>query len=66
MNQIVDKIISFDNKDELTWIEVYRQVLKSLNINKINDDSLLIDTVKELTRLGYDIYDKPFRLEKYR
>ena len=61
---LVDKIISYENTDNLSWIRVYKKLLKELNL--VDSNSLLSNTVKELTNRGYDIIDEPFRLESFR
>ena len=61
---VVDKLISYDNKDNLSWMQVYKEVLKELEIE--NSDLLLSSIVKELSNRGYDIIDDSFRLERYR
>lgn len=67
VNLIVDTIITFDNKEELSWMGTYKKILKELNMeDKVNDNYLLSGVVKEITKRGYDIVDKPFSLEKYK
>lgn len=67
VNLIVDTIITFDNKEELSWMGAYKKVLKEINMeDKIKDNFLLSDVVKEITNRGYDIIDEPFKLEKFK
>ena len=62
-----DTIIKFDNKENLSWTGVYKKVLKEVNMeDKIKDNILLLNTVKEITKRGYDIVIEPFKLEKYK
>lgn len=65
VNLVVGKLMKYNNKNNLSWTKVYKEVLKELNIEDKNQ-SLLASTVKELTNLGYDIIGKPFKLEKFR
>ena len=63
---IVDYLEKYQNKDNLSWTEVYKKAVKLLNI-KIDDNNLLLSsTVKELTNRGYDILPEPFKLERFR
>lgn len=64
---IVDTIITFNNKERLTWISAYKKILKELNMeDKIKDNLLLSRVVKEITNRGYDIVDDPFKLERFK
>ena len=64
---IINKIINYDNKNNLSWTSVYKEVLKDLKLDKeINTHDLLHSIVKELTNLGYDIEPIPFKLNKYK
>lgn len=64
---IINKIINYDNKNNLSWTSVYKEVLKDLKLDKeINNHDLLHSIVKELTNLGYDIEPIPFKLNKYK
>ena len=64
---IISKIISYKNVNNLSWTTVYKEVLKDLELDKeINNQKLLHSIVKELTILGYDINPIPFKLEKYK
>ena len=67
VKEIVDYLVKYNNKDNLSWIKVYKEVVKDLRIKKeIINNLLLSSTVKELTNRGYDIIDEPFKLERYR
>lgn len=67
VKRIVDYLELYNNKDNLSWMKVYKEVLNELNIEKkIISNLLLSSTVKELSNRGYDIIDDPFKLEKYR
>ena len=63
-NLVVDTLISYDNKNNLSWMKVYKEVLKSLSIE--DSTTLLLNVVKEITKRGYDIIDIPFKLEKFK
>ncbi len=64
---IINKIINYNNINNLSWTSVYKEVLKELKLNKeINNQELLHRIVKELTILGYDINPIPFKLDKYK
>lgn len=66
VNKITNKLIVYKNNKKLSWIEVYKDILKELNLeDKINNHKLLSNVVTKITRLGYDIQDNPFKLDKY-
>ena len=66
VNKIVDELILYENKNNLSWIKSYKDVLKKLNMeNRKEDIKLLTNVVTMITRLGYDIMDNPFKLTKY-
>ena len=65
VSMVVEHLIRYDNKKKLSWTNVYKEVLKELNL-KDDDQNILVKTVKELTNLGYDIIGDPFKLEKFR
>ena len=64
INIVVDTLITYDNKNNLSWMKAYKEVLKNLNIQ--NTNTLLLNVVKEITKRGYDIIDSPFKLEKFK
>lgn len=64
INIVVDTLIKYDNKNNLSWMKVYKETLKGLNIPDTNE--LLLNVVKEITKRGYDITDTPFKLEKFK
>lgn len=65
VKRITKELIIFKNTKQLSWMEVYKEVLKKLNIEKeYNNHTLLIYVVKEISKLGYEINSKPFNLEK--
>lgn len=67
VDKITEEIIKYENKDNLTWTSSYKDVLKSLNMEKeINNDKLLIYVVRRITQLGYDIIPFPFKLKSFR
>lgn len=46
---------------------VYKSILKELNLdNMISNSIFLRDVVKKISRDGYDIYDNPFKLVRYK
>lgn len=66
VNKITNELINYHNKDNLSWTNTYKNILKKLNMkDKINDDRLLTNVVTQITRLGYDIEANPFKLTKY-
>jgi len=66
VNKITEELISYNNKKNLSWMKVYKEVLKKLNLeDRYNDHRLLSNVVTKITVLGYDIIDNPFKLEKY-
>ena len=64
VSAIVDHLLEYDNKDKLSWTNVYKKVLNELNIEDSN--LLLSSSVKEITNRGYDIIAEPFRLERFK
>lgn len=66
VKKITNEVIKYDNKDNLSWTEVFKEVLKNLNMNNRKDkDLLLTNVVTMITNLGYDIEPIPFKLKKY-
>lgn len=66
VNKVVNELIAYKNEKNLSWIRVYKDILKKLNMdNKKEDVKLLRNVVTKITRLGYDIMDNPFKLKKY-
>lgn len=64
VTKIVDSLLQYNNKENLSWTGVYKKIIKEL---KVEDSNLLLSsTVKELTNRGYDIIGEPFKLEKYK
>ena len=67
INLVVNTLIKYDNKDNLSWMMVYKSILKELNLdNMISNSIFLRDVVKKISRDGYDIYDNPFKLVSYK
>ncbi|MBQ8192954.1 MAG: hypothetical protein IJZ46_02670 [Bacilli bacterium] len=63
---ITNEVVKYNNIDNLSWMEVYNDVLTKLNMNNRDDkDILLTNVVTMITRLGYDIEAIPFELKKY-
>ena len=62
--KIVDYLVVYENKDNLSWMKVYKESLNNLKID--NSNELLSNVVKELSNRGYDIIGEPFKLERYR
>lgn len=66
VNKITNELINYNNKNNFSWTNAYKDVLIKLNMhNKLNDDRLLTNVVTQITRLGYDIEANPFKLNKY-
>lgn len=64
---LTDDIIQYENRRNLSWIEVYKEVLKKRKMeDKYTDDNLLRNVVKEITKRGYDIIGYPFKLERFK
>lgn len=66
VQDITNYILSYDNKDSLSWTKVYKETLKVLNLTNLDSNKLLSNTIKEITNRGYDIISEPFKLERYR
>lgn len=66
VQEITNYLLSYDNKDSLSWTKVYKETLKVLNLTNLDSNKLLSNTVKEISNRGYDIIPDPFKLERYR
>lgn len=64
VEQIVTELINYNNKDNLSWLQVLNVILKKLNITY--NDKILNEVIHEIAKKGYDIIPNPFKLEKYR
>lgn len=66
VNKITNELVVYKNENKLSWIRAYKDVLKKLNMeDKKEDNRLLSNVVTKITKLGYDITDNPFKLDKY-
>ena len=66
VNIITQELLTYKNEKKLSWIKVYKNVLDNLNMqDKKEDPKLLSNVVTNITRLGYDITDNPFKLDKF-
>ena len=66
VNKITEELIVYKNERKLSWMGTYKDVLKKLNMEDRKDDTrLLTNVVTKITRLGYDIMDSPFKLDKF-
>lgn len=64
INDVVNDLINYENKDKLSWISVLKIVLRKRGL-EYNDNNLNM-VIKEITNMGYDIVIMPFELKKYR
>lgn len=63
---IVEELLTYKNDKNLSWMTVYKKILKKLNLeDHYNNHKLLSTVVTKITRLGYDITDNPFKLDKF-
>jgi len=66
VNKIVNELLEYKNDNNLSWIRTYKYVLSKLDMeDKKEDVKLLTNVVTKITRLGYDIMDDPFKLDKF-
>ncbi len=66
VNKVVNELIVYKNEKNLTWTGAYKDVLKKLKMeDRTEECRLLTNVVTMITRLGYDIMDTPFKLDKY-
>lgn len=66
VNKVVNELIVYKNEKNLTWTGAYKDVLKKLKMeDRAEECRLLTNVVTMITRLGYDIMDTPFKLDKY-
>ena len=64
---VVEILVNYKNSKKLSWCNAYRDVLDSLNMKDRYDEiELLRGVVAKISRDGYDIYDNPFKLVRYR
>lgn len=64
---VADTIVSYKNTKKLSWTSVYKEILIELGFeDKIKDNIFLINVIRRITILGYDILSDPFRLERFR
>ncbi len=64
---VADTIVSYKNTKKLSWTNVYKEILIELGFeDKIKDNIFLINVIRRITILGYDILSDPFRLERFR
>lgn len=64
--EITNKLEKFQNKEKLTWKDVFDKELNNVkNLKDKDKDVVLIRIVKEISKRGYTIEDNPFRLKKY-
>lgn len=64
INEIVIELLNYNNKKNLSWLEVLKELLKEKDL-EYNDKNVNM-VIKELSKRGYDIIIFPFKLEKYR
>ena len=66
VGKITQELVVYENKKNLTWTQAYKDVLSQLGLeDKKNDNRLLTNVVRKITRLGYDIEGFPFKLKKF-
>lgn len=66
VNKVVNELLIYKNEKNLSWIRAYKDVLSKLNMdNRKEEVKLLTNIVTKITKLGYDIMDNPFKLEKF-
>lgn len=64
VQELVTELINYNNKEDLSWLQVLKSLLKERNLEY--NDEILKKVTKEITKAGYDIITKPFKLEKYK
>ena len=66
VGKITQELVVYENKKNLTWTQAYKDVLSQLGLeDKKNDNRLITNVVRKITRLGYDIEGFPFKLKKF-
>lgn len=67
VDAITERIINFENKDGISWSEVYEPLLDEYNVMEFPErDDTLVQIIKKLTMLDYEIFDRPFKIEKWK
>ena len=68
IDKIVDDVINYDNKNNKNWASVADEIIgKYIPVEQTKEANItLIKVISNLTALGYDIVDMPFRLKKYK
>ena len=64
VQELVTELINYDSKEDLSWLQVLKNLLKERNLEY--NDEILKKVTKEITKAGYDIITKPFKLERYK
>ena len=62
---VVNDLISYSNVKKLSWMKVYKDIINKYDIS-YDDNIFLHNVIREISIRGYDIIDKPFKLEKYK
>lgn len=66
VNKITEELVLYKNEKNFSWMKAYKDILKKLNMeDRKEDNRLLSNVVTKITRLGYDITDNPFKLDKF-
>ena len=68
VQELSDFVENYDNrKKKNNWYTVYEEGLDTIGITEQEKrDIVLIKTVREITRRGYEIKDEPFKLTRFR
>lgn len=67
VTKVTNELSVYKNENNLSWMKSYKDVLNKLNMKDRKEDiKLLTNVITQITRLGYDIEDNPFRLTKYK
>ncbi len=67
VNEVTHAIIDYKNPNKLTWAKAYDDILIQMGKeDQLKNYRLLTFVVRRISELGYDIYDKPFRMKRYR
>ena len=68
VQELSDFVENYDNKKKKNnWYTVYEEGLDTIGVTEQKQrNTVLIKTVTEITRRGYEINDEPFKLTRFR
>lgn len=62
VQELVTELINYDNKEDLSWLQVLKNLLKERNLEY--NDEILKKVTKEITKAGYEHYNQTIQVRK--